>query len=351
MAHSRPAGGPLHPDDSSAPPVVGAWQPVPSRRLLWSSWLLGAAALAGVVAVALHLSEAEAFARLLRRVEAGWFALALFLQALTYLAQGQIYRLVARAGRASLSLARACRLGLVKLFVDQALPTYGLSGALAVSAAFARQGIPQPVVVACLVISLSSYLLAYVLALGGALGILLADGHASGLLLAACALFALASLVLALGTALLAGSAMPRRLRGLFVFAWMKRGLLILEQADVGLTRNPRLLALTTGLDLSIILLDATTLWALVRSMGEPAPWSGVFAGFMLASVLRSIGVTPGGLGFFEAAAVTTLHWAGVPLPAALSATLLFRGLSFWLPMLPGLWVSRAELRGPPAGP
>jgi len=31
----------------------------------------------------------------------------------------------------------------------------------------------------------------------------------------------------------------------------------------------------------------------------------------------------------------------GVPLPVALSATLLFRGLSFWLPMLPGVWCSR----------
>jgi hypothetical protein len=31
----------------------------------------------------------------------------------------------------------------------------------------------------------------------------------------------------------------------------------------------------------------------------------------------------------------------GVALPVALSATLLFRGLSFWLPMVPGYWFSR----------
>jgi hypothetical protein len=36
-----------------------------SPWLLWGSWLFGAAALAAVVAVALHLSEAEQFARLL----------------------------------------------------------------------------------------------------------------------------------------------------------------------------------------------------------------------------------------------------------------------------------------------
>lgn len=328
---------------------AGGLQALHSPWLLWGSWLLGAAALAGVVVVALHLSEAEAFGQLLHQVEPRWFALALLLQALTYLAQGQIYRLVAHAGQAELPLLHACQLGLVKLFVDQALPTFGVSGTLAVTAAFERRGIPRPVVIACLVISLSSYLLAYVLALGTALGILVVEGHATRLLVAACILFVLASLAVALGTILLVGRALPRRLHGLFDWRWLKRGLFILEQADVGLIRNPRLLATTTGLDLGIILLDATTLWGLVHAVGAVASWSGVFAGFMLASVLRTIGVTPGGLGIFEAAAVTTLHWAGVSLPVALSATLLFRGLSFWIPMLPGMLVSRAVLGAAPS--
>jgi Mg2+-importing ATPase len=38
----------------------------------------------------------------------------------------------------------------------------------------------------------------------------------------------------------------------------------------------------------------------------------------------------------------------GVPVAVALAATLLFRGLSFWLPMLPGLWLAHRELRGAP---
>lgn len=78
---------------------------------------------------------------------------------------------------------------------------------------------------------------------------------------------------------------------------------------------------------------------------GGVADWSGVYAAFMLASLLRSIGITPGGLGVFEGGAVSALHWAGIALPVALSATLLFRGLSFWAPMLPGILVSRSALR------
>jgi Mg2+-importing ATPase len=61
----------------------------------------------------------------------------------------------------------------------------------------------------------------------------------------------------------------------------------------------------------------------------------------MISSLVRSMGFVPGGLGTFEAASVLTLRMTGATLSVALAATLLFRGLSFWLPMLPGLWYSR----------
>jgi Mg2+-importing ATPase len=38
---------------------------------------------------------------------------------------------------------------------------------------------------------------------------------------------------------------------------------------------------------------------------------------------------------------VLTLRAAGLSLPVALSATMLFRGVTFWLPMLPGFPASR----------
>jgi uncharacterized membrane protein YbhN (UPF0104 family) len=61
--------------------------------------------------------------------------------------------------------------------------------------------------------------------------------------------------------------------------------------------------------------------------------------------LFRTLSFAPGGLGTFEAAAVMILKSAGVPLATAFSATLLFRGLNFWLPMLPGMWFARRALR------
>jgi len=61
----------------------------------------------------------------------------------------------------------------------------------------------------------------------------------------------------------------------------------------------------------------------------------------MISTMFRLVGVLPGGLGTFEASSVLTLKMIGVDVPVALSATLLYRGLSFWLPLVPGLWFSR----------
>jgi Mg2+-importing ATPase len=56
--------------------------------------------------------------------------------------------------------------------------------------------------------------------------------------------------------------------------------------------------------------------------------------------------VVPGGLGVFEAVSVATLKLIGVSVAAGLAATLLFRGFSFWLPMMPGLILARREAQG-----
>jgi hypothetical protein len=95
---------------------------------------------------------------------------------------------------------------------------------------------------------------------------------------------------------------------------------------------------------------------AVLRSLGAPLSVAPVFVSFMISSLFRTVSVIPGSLGTFEASAVFTLKLVGVPVAAGLSATLLFRGLSLWLPTIPGWWCSRRVLAsvatdapGPPA--
>jgi len=49
----------------------------------------------------------------------------------------------------------------------------------------------------------------------------------------------------------------------------------------------------------------------------------------------------------FEATSVLMPRMVGIDVAVALSATLLFRGLSFWLPMLPGYWCTHRLLITP----
>jgi uncharacterized membrane protein YbhN (UPF0104 family) len=61
----------------------------------------------------------------------------------------------------------------------------------------------------------------------------------------------------------------------------------------------------------------------------------------MLASVAETVSLIPGGVGTFDAACVGLLNFLEVPLETALAGTLLLRGFTLWLPLLPGLYLLR----------
>ncbi|TAK01186.1 MAG: flippase-like domain-containing protein [Candidatus Manganitrophaceae bacterium] len=309
--------------------------------LQWIPWVLGIALLFAVVAAALHFSEAQAFVGLAEQVEPGWFLLALLLQAGTYLAQGEIWRIVGRAASRPLPLLRAYELSLSKLFIDQALPSSGISGTVVLARALEARGMPRSVVMAGVVVNLASYNAVYAISLGAALLITIVRHQANLFFEIVSILFLLYGVTVTLAILALAGRRAAIIRKTLGRLRLLRPVIKVLEEADTRLAHDRRLLLQASACQLGIVLLDAATVWVLLFSLGVIAPFSGVFASFMLSSLFRTIGLLPGGLGTFEATSVLTLKLVGVPLPAALSATLLFRGLSFWLPMLPGLWFSR----------
>ena len=317
------------------------------RWVRWIPWIVGAGAVAAVVVAALHFSEARELVRLTEQAEPWWMLVALALQAATYAAQGEVLACVSRAGGFPLRLAIWYELSVAKLFVDQAVPSVGVSGMVVVARSLEERGVPRAVVAAATVVDIASCYAAYVLGLGVALLVTALHGEATALVVWISSFFILVGIALSATVLGLSGRPAGRiasRLRRLRPLASM---LGFLGDADLGLARKPRLLALATGWQIVILLLDSGTIWVLIRALGAHAAASGVFASFMISTVFRIIGVLPGGLGTFEASSVLTLKMIGVGLPVALAATLLFRGLSFWLPMLPGMWCSRRAMRAP----
>ncbi len=319
--------------------VSGA--PRSGSKARWFPWLFGVAVLGAVVLAALHFSEGRQFVAHLRHVQPRWIVAAALLQAATYLGQGQIWRTVTRAGNVPVGIATAYRLSVARLFIDQALPSAGLSGTVVMVKSLEQHGIPMPVVMAGVVIDTASCYATYVIGLLAALVVSLVQHQATKLVLLVAVPFVPFALALTLGFIRLAGRPPGRLARRLSRFRFLRRGLLLLEQADPRLSRSRGLFARACVYQLAVILLDAATIWVLILGLGLTPSAGGVFVSFMISTLTRLVGIAPGGLGTYEATSVLTLSMVGVSVPVALSATLLFRGMSFWLPLVPGLWFSR----------
>jgi len=117
-----------------------------------------------------------------------------------------------------------------------------------------------------------------------------------------------------------------------------------IAEAPTGLLHDPNLLAEIVTLEFVVFALDALTLWLASRGLGDsPALWI-AFVSFIMASMAATLGPIPLGLGTFEAACVGMLSLPGVAIETALAATLMLRGFTFWLPILPGLWLARRAI-------
>ena len=310
----------------------------------WLAWMLGAAVLAAVVIAALHFSEQREFARLLAQAKPGWLLVAIVLQAATYLAQAEVIRGASQATGVFLPRRWLYQLSLTKLFLDQALPSAGLSSTVVIVKALQQRAVPRNSAAACAVINIGSYHAAYVVTLLVALAITSVLRETNLVLISMSALFIAFALALTVGIVVLAGRRVRTGAR-LTRLPIIKGVVNLLQDADATLVRNPRVFCAAAAWQGAIFLLDAATVWACIRSVGATAPADAVFASFMISSLVRTMGVVPGGLGTYEAASVLTLRSVGVSVPVGLSATLIFRGFSFWMPMLPGLWFSRRIMK------
>jgi uncharacterized protein (TIRG00374 family) len=117
------------------------------------------------------------------------------------------------------------------------------------------------------------------------------------------------------------------------------------DDAPTTLLRSARVLATMTALSIAVILLDAGTLWVMLSALGLPHSYPVAFSSYLLAMMVTTVGPIPLGLGTFEATCVAVLVVQAVPIEGALTATLLLRGCTTWLPLLPGLILVRRELR------
>lgn len=316
-----------------------------SRSAIIIGWTIGLAVLVALVGFILHFGDIEAFFAVIRSANFGWLAGAVLCQAATYASVAATWsRTLANSG-VHYRLSSLFKLAIIELFVNQALPTGGLSGSLVVVRGLSIRGIPSSVAAAALLIAAGSYYAAYLIAAAIAFGLLWLHGGLTDGWLTTSVTFILMVGFLALVVFAVARS--DGRLLPKFALRWKaaRRFGLLWAQVRVEVTRNSRVLGETIILQALVFLLDAVTLYCTARAVGSATDFPAAFSSFMLASVVATVAPIPLGLGTFEATCTAVLHLQGASTESALAATLILRGLTFWLPMLPGLWLLFQENR------
>lgn len=306
-------------------------------------WLTGALIFAGVMALLLHFADLAEFLAVLRAANPLLILAALSCQMATYACAAAVWQVVTRRAGYPLELRDLLKLAVMELFANQAIPTGGLSGSLLVARGLVRRQIPSAIAVTALLIAALSYYAAYFLMAALAFALLWSTGDLSGTWALLSIIFA--AIIVVMTTCLVAvtvskGRWIPRRLLQRPVVARLAKAL---EQVRTDMVSSPGMLGITIFLQLAIFVLDATTLWLAIYALGTSIAVSPAFLAFVLASVVATVSPIPLGLGSFEGGCVAVLHLFGVSIEVALAATLIFRGLSFWIPMLPGMWLTHRE--------
>lgn len=309
------------------------------------AWILGLFLVLTLIFAVMHLGELENFLMLTRNASPLWLFLGLILQAGTYICAAAVWQQALREAGTPMSLWSLVPLGIAKLFSDQALPSGGASGAGLVVAVLHRRGVSAERSLCILIQSMVGYYTAYLFIAFVSLLLLWLYHKATYWILLPLSFFFIlmtALLVCILGIRRLGGYSLPT------LFQRWPKLLTVIEKIRSfrrDILHMPWLIAKISVLQLSVFLLDALTLWAMLEAIGIRVSFLAVLPSFIIASIVATISPIPIGLGAFEASCVGMLTGFDITAEAALTATLLFRGFAVWLPMLPGLWLARRVVR------
>lgn len=310
--------------------------------------LLSGVAFAGaLILVVVRLGDLERVAQMAREARPLWLAAAVALQLCTYAAVAIGWALVLRRAGSPRRVLGLVPLAIAKLFADQVVPSAGIGGNLLLVDRLVASGVPRPAAVAALLVSIIGYYAAYAILALAMLLVLWLHREATPLMVGLVTSFLLVAL------AIPALALWLRRRGSKPLPAWIERTaplrslLTAIGEAPKKLVADRGLILAVAGCNAFVFLADAGTLAICLHALGQPFAPGAAFVALIAASIVTTLGPIPMGLGSFEASCTAMLVMLGVPIEAAFAGTLLTRGLTLWLPLLPGLLLFRTGMKRP----
>ena len=129
---------------------------------------------------------------------------------------------------------------------------------------------------------------------------------------------------------------------------WVDQYTTNFTETAMAISLHPQRLTRTLLISFTARLIDLTCLYAVFQIFRPDIGFGVVLVGYIAGVLLWIVSPIPQGIGLVEAIMTLTYIWLKVPGEVAVVSVLLFRGLTFWLPLLLGFLLLR---RVKPVGP
>ncbi|EHQ31024.1 hypothetical protein Mucpa_6977 [Mucilaginibacter paludis DSM 18603] len=299
-----------------------------------------------------YIGKLKNIEELMLQMEPAWLFLAVFAQVLTYLIYAFIIKLLIKDKPGTTDYFLLFKLSIVIMFVNQVLPTGGISGDGYIFNQLIKRKVSRYNAFTAMVLeSISYYAAILILLLLFYTWYLNKVTHVNILITYTVLLgFVFYILLFVLVLIISNGHNLSFAMHKLERFGFIKRfiekaSLLSLQNENEGtfkmLGRKKKSIIQTIGLQLIIVMSDIITVFALVKGFHVAMPFPIVAFGLLLSLVIGALPISPGSLIVYESAMTYFLTKLGAPVHAALIITLLYRSLTFWLPIPLGLLVYR----------
>jgi len=282
------------------------------------------------------------------RIERGdpwWIAIGVLLEMLSFAGYVVLFRAVFTSEGSRIGWRESYQITMAGLVATRLFAAAGAGGVALTAWALRRSGM-EPRLVACRMVAFIVVL--YVVYAGSLLidGVGLATGLFPGggsfAITIVPAIVAAALLALAGAVALLPGD-VERRLgrwasRSGRLAHWVARAATVPALAASGVRTAIALLRERDAGLLGALAwwgFDISVLWAMFHAFGSPPPFTVIWMAYFIG-MLGNLLPLPGGLGGVEGGMIGAFAAFGVDVNLAVLAVLAYRGISFWLPTIPG---------------
>jgi len=325
------------------------------RRIILALLLL-----LGLMFVVGHQGELQRFIQVLKSGDWRFVALAFLFQAAWFAHVAFTFDLLYRALGLREHRVRLLLMALSMNFVNMVAPTAGVSG----MAVFASEARDQGQSTAKAMVATTLYIffehLGFLAVLFVGLWVLLRRGRLTWVEISASAI--MVAIVVGLGSMLYLGAHAGRPLARFLAWAArrinallrpiLRRDWLSVARAQqfghdlsVGLRAlqaNPRFVGLLALMGIGSKVWLMLVLYAVFRAFHVPLSPGTWIVAFTVAYLFLVVSPAPGGVGFVESALTVTLTSFYLPVEDAVVVALVYRGITFWIPLLLGFFALRA---------